>query len=141
MPDHLAVLRPFYLNLILTGRKSIECRLTRTAKPPFGVVAAGERIFLKKTSGPVLAVARAERVIFQRIQTIDDLEQIRTQFSRGIGATDEFWASVEQVRYCSLIFLADVCRLSKPFRISKKDMRGWVLLDGTQLFDWPGLPD
>ena len=141
MPDHLAVLRPEYLELVLRGNKTIECRLTRTAKVPFGVVRQGERIHLKASSGPVLGTARAGRVIFKEIRDGADLAQIRRRYGKRICAADDFWQSADRARYCSLIFLEDVRAIRKSFRIRKRDMRAWVVLDGGQGFDWPGVSD
>ena len=137
MPGHLAILRPFYLNLILSGQKTIECRLTRTSKPPFGVVKKGQRIYLKQSSGPVLGLATAGKVICRRITCPEDLSLIRQDYNQRIMAEDDFWESSHAARYCTLIFLKAVRTLPEPFRISKKDMRAWVLLDGRQGFDLP----
>ena len=132
--DHLAILKRAYLKLILEGEKTIECRLTRTSKPPFGVVKKGQRIYLKGSSGPVRAVARAGKVISRRIDGPKDLAKIRQKYGKGIMAKDDFWQLNCQARYCTLIFLKGVRVLAEPFRISKKDMRGWVVLDGKQSF-------
>ncbi len=138
MADHLAVLKRAYLELILAGRKTIECRLRRRSKPPFGVLEKGQRIYLKESSGPVRGVARAGKVIFRRINGSEDLRRIRQKYGEGIMAKDGFWESNSGAEYCTLIFLEEVRALSKPFRISKNDMRGWVVLDGTEGFDLPG---
>ena len=39
---HLAILKKPYLERILSGRKPIELRLTRTRRAPFGRIAAGD---------------------------------------------------------------------------------------------------
>lgn len=137
MADHLAILKRAYLELILAGEKTIECRLTRTSKPPFEVVKKGQRIYLKESSGLVLGVARAGKVISRRIDGSDELAKIRQEYGQGIMAKDDFWQSSCQASYCTLIFLEGVRVLARPFRISKKDMRGWVVLDGKQGFDFP----
>ncbi len=137
MPGHLAILQPFYLNLILSGQKTIECRLTRTSKPPFGVVKKGQRIYLKQSSGPVRGVCTAGRVICRRIDGSQDLAMIRQEYGERIMAKDDFWESRDAARYCTLIFLKGVRALGEPFRISKNDMRGWVVLDGREGFDFP----
>ena len=137
MPAHLAILRPFYLNLILSGQKTIECRLTRTARPPFRVVKKGQRIYLKQSSGPVRALATAGKIICRRITTPKDLKAIRQKYNQWIIAKDDFWESRNAAGYCTLIFLEDVQPLAQPFRISKNDMRAWVVLDGTEGFDFP----
>ena len=80
MADHLAILKQPYLELILRGEKTIECRLTRTPKPPFGVLQTGQRIYLKQSSGPVRGVATAGKVICRRIDGPEDLKQIRQKY-------------------------------------------------------------
>ena len=137
MPNHLAILKRAYLELILAGEKTIECRLTRTSKPPFAVVKKGQRVYLKESSGLVRGVAKAGKVICRRIDGSDDLAKIQQEYGEGIMAKDDFWQSSCQASYCTLIFLEGVRALARPFRISKKDMRGWVVLDGTQGFDFP----
>ena len=141
MPDHLAILRPFYLNLILSGEKTIECRLTRTSRPPFGVVKKGQRIYLKQSSGPVRGVCIARKVICRRIDGPEELAMIRQKYGEGIIAKDDFWESSDAARYCTLIFVKGVRALGEPFRISKNDMRAWVVLDSKQGFDFPAAKD
>jgi len=137
VPEHLAILQPAYLRLILEGAKIIECRLTQSPKPPFGVIAKGEQIYLKESSGPVRAVAKVAKVICRRINGLKELTAIRQKYGQAIMAQEDFWQSKSNCGYCSLIFLKQVRTLSKPFRISKNDMRAWVVLDGEQGFDWP----
>ena len=137
MANHLAILKRAYLELILSGQKTIECRLTRTPKPPFGVLQTGQRIYLKQSSGPVRGLAKAGKVICRRIDGPEDLNQIRQEYGGGIMAKDDFWQSNCGAEYCTLIFLEEVRALPEPFRISKSDMRAWVVLDGKQGFDWP----
>ena len=53
--SHLVILKKPYLNMILEGKKRIELRLHKTRRPAFGHVFAGDRLFLKASSGPVCA--------------------------------------------------------------------------------------
>ena len=138
MADHLAILKRAYLELILAGKKTIECRLTVMAKPPFGVLKKGQRIYLKESSGPVRGVAKAGKVICRKIEGNKDLARIRRKYGQAIMAKEEFWESRSQARYCTLIFLKGVRELAEPFRISKRDMRAWVVLDSKQGFDFSG---
>ena len=138
MADHLAILKRAYLELILAGEKTIECRLTRTSKPPFAVVKKGQRIYLKESSELVRGVARAGKVISRRIDRPKNLAKIRQEYGERIMAKDDFWQSNCGAGYCTLIFLEEVRALPEPFRISKNDMRAWVVLDGTEGFDFPG---
>lgn len=135
---HLAILKRPYLRLIVEGVKTVECRLTRTPKAPFRCIEKGDKIYLKQSSGPILAVARAQKVVCRQIDGPKEIEAIRKEYGEEIVAQDEFWESCRECRYCTLIFLKNVQALTEPFRIDKRDMRGWVVLDGKQGFSWPG---
>lgn len=136
MADHLAILKAPYLRLIVEGIKTIECRLTRTPKAPFNRINKGDKVYLKKSSGPVLAVAQAGKVISRQINGPEDIKAIRKEYGEEIMAQEEFWESRRACRYCTLIFLKNVQTLAEPFRIDKHDMRGWVVLDGKQGFNF-----
>lgn len=136
MRHHLAILYPTYLHMIRGGVKTIECRLTRVSIPPFGVIEAGDLLWLKESSGPVRLVAEAARV-----QTFDALNQrevarIRRQLNHGIRADPTFWKAKQSARYGTLIWLEDVQPI-EPFRVVKTDRSAWVLLDGPPV---PGQP-
>ena len=137
MPDHLAILKPPYLRLIVEGVKTIECRLTRTPKAPFNRIDKGDKIYLKQSSRLVLAVGQAGKVISQRINGPENIEAIRKEYGEEIMAQEDFWESHKECRYCTLVFLKNVQALAEPFRIDKRDMRAWVVLDGKQRFIWP----
>ena len=59
---HLVVLKRPYLEAILAGTKRIESRFTRTKHYAFGRVLAGDKLFLKVSSGPVCAIATVAAV-------------------------------------------------------------------------------
>ena len=101
------------------------------------MVKKGERIYLKESSGLVRGVAKARKVVYRKINGPEDLRMIRQKYNQRIMGKEIFWESSNRARYCTLIFLEGVRALAEPFRISKKDMRGWVVLDGMQGFDFP----
>ncbi len=51
MNHHLAILKKQYLDAILAGRKTIESRLYQTKQKWLSQVNAGDKIFLKASSG------------------------------------------------------------------------------------------
>jgi len=54
---HLVILKKPYLDAILSGRKRIESRFTRTKRYAFGRVLPGDELFLKVSSEHIGAVA------------------------------------------------------------------------------------
>ena len=136
MRHHLAILYPTYLEMIGKGLKTVECRLTRILVPPYGVIDAGDLLWLKESSGPVRFVAEAGRVQTLHALTEREVARIRRQLNDRIRAEPAFWQAKRSARYGTLIWLEDVQPI-EPFRVVKTDRSPWVLLDGPPT---PGQP-
>jgi ASC-1-like (ASCH) protein len=115
------------LEAILDGSKTIESRFTKTKRPYFGRVLPGDKLFLKESSGPVCAVAKAAAVKNFENLTPKQIIELRQQYNRYIRGSDEHWRSKANCKFCVLVWLKDVKPI-KPVRIGKKDWRAWVVL-------------
>jgi len=62
MRKHLAILKSPYLKAVISGQKTIEARLTKTKRQPFGQIDAGDFVYLKRASGPICATAKVAAV-------------------------------------------------------------------------------
>jgi ASC-1-like (ASCH) protein len=124
---HLVILKKYYLDMILEGRKRIESRLYETKHPAFGRVFAGDKLFLKISSGPVCATAIVEKVKTFENLTPERILDLKRRFNHDIGGGDEHWQSKMDSKYCLLVWLKDV-KTIEPVRIQKKDWRAWVVL-------------
>ena len=124
---HLVILKKSYLDMILEGRKRIELRLYKTRHPAFGRVFAGDKLFLKISSGPVCATATVEAVKNFGNLTPGRILDLKKRYNHDIGGSDEHWQSKMDCKYCVLVWLKDV-KTIEPVRISKKDWRAWVIL-------------
>jgi len=129
MQHHLAILLPRYLEMILSGRKRIECRFGRRPVPPHGAVQENDVIWLKQSSGPVYGVAQAGRVRHYDGLDPATLRRLRREHGPAICAEAGFWRSYRDARYATLIWLKDI-RSLPPFQIDKTDRRAWVILPG-----------
>ena len=127
MTDHLAILKKEYIEAILTGKKSFEARFNKTRKAPFGQVRPGNKIYLKISSGPIIASATAEDIIAYESLCRYQIARIKQEYNDLICGSDEFWNSVENCRYGLLIKLRDI-RSIGPVNIDKTDWRTWVVL-------------
>lgn len=124
---HLVILKKCYLDKILDGSKSIELRLTKTAVPPFGNIAVGDRLFLKESSGPVYAVARVSAFTEFRNLTPAKIARLKAEFNDKILGEDEYWKFKSDSKFAVLVWMKNVRKI-KPVRINKKDWRAWVVL-------------
>ena len=81
MPVHVAILLRPYIKLILSGRKTVESRLTITPRAPFEGIKPGDRIFFKASAGPYMATAVADAVA-----RAAEARRPRTRYVVGRGA-------------------------------------------------------
>lgn len=124
---HLVILKKPYLDAILDGHKQIESRFTKTKRPAFGRVLAGDKLFLKLSSGPVCARAKVTAVKNFENLTPRQINEIKQRYNHYIKGNDEYWHSKMDCRFGFLVWLEDV-RPIEPVRIHKKDWRAWVVL-------------
>lgn len=108
MNTHLAVLHRPYLDRILAGEKTIEMRLTKTRRAPFGRIRCGDTIYFKQASGPIRAVATAGQVRTYTDLTPEQIDNIRAKYDHRITGADDAWRRKRQSRYGTLIWLRDV---------------------------------
>jgi ASC-1-like (ASCH) protein len=124
---HLVILKKPYLDAILSGRKQIESRFTKTRRPAFGRIFPGDKLFLKLSSGPVCGMATVEAVKNFENLTPEQIIAIKQQYNHLVGGADEHWQSKTDCKFGFLVWLKDV-RAIEPVRIHKKDWRAWVVL-------------
>jgi len=121
---HLAVMREPYLSFLIGGSKTIESRFSVNRVDPFGRVHVGDLVLLK--AGPVMGAFIVEQVDFKEIAP-GQLDEVRDQFNDRILADSEFWDAKAGARFASLMKVRSV-RSIPEFAVSKRDMRGWVVL-------------
>ena len=126
MPCHTAILKRHYLNLILSGQKRIECRLTRILCPPYRQIATNETVFLKESSGPVRSEAIVKKVEFFENLSPEKINRIMSKYNDQIMAASDFWESRRHCRYCTLIWLRNI-RAIEPYRIKRRGMQAWLV--------------
>ncbi|HSW44284.1 MAG TPA: ASCH domain-containing protein [Phycisphaerae bacterium] len=136
---HLAIFYRAYLDAVLAGTKTIECRLSRTGNIPHCLVKPGDLLWLKESAGPVRAVATAGVVRGFRDLAPTRIDWLRRRFNAGIGGVAPFWRQHRDARHATLIWLDNVCPLP-PFNVIKRDRRAWVVLAGPPVPGEPILP-
>jgi ASC-1-like (ASCH) protein len=133
MNYHLVILKKPYLDAILAGRKTIESRFYQTKRKWLSQVNAGDRIFLKASSGPVMATATiAELKSFDNL-TAPQITQLRQQYNQKILGDQQYWRGKMNSRFGILVWLKDVCPITPRF-IRKADWRAWVVLTKAENF-------
>jgi len=126
---HVAVLLKPYLDMVLAGSKTVECRLTRQACAPFQAIEPGERIYFKQSAGPYGATAIAEQVLFEENLTISRVRELYRSYNHLIRGEREYWMRKKHSRFCTLIWLADLQTVDAGPEIPNLQGRAWLTLD------------
>jgi ASC-1-like (ASCH) protein len=126
---HIAVLLQQYLDLVLEGSKTVECRLTMQARDPYERIEAGERIYFKQSSGPYRAMATVDHALFERDLTPKRVEAIRRDYNHAICGDKSFWQRKRDSSYCTLIWLRDVMPVDSGPAIRPLQGVAWLCLD------------
>lgn len=126
---HVAVLLKPYMDLILQGKKTVECRLTKDARDPFENIEAGERIYFKLSAGPYAAMAIAEHVMFESNLTPARVNEIRRDYNDLIGGDATYWAWKRDAKYCTLIWLKDVAPIDNGPKIRPLQGVAWLTME------------
>lgn len=104
----MAIVHRVYAELIVRGEKRVECRLTRNRVPPFGCVSVGERVYVKVSSGPVVATGVVSWVEQVEGLTPTLVRRLRGRVGPMVCAPEEFWEARQGCRYCTLVGLDGV---------------------------------
>ena len=124
---HLAIFVEPYLSYVLNGKKTIESRFGIRRHAPYGHVASGDIILLKKSGGPIVGLCKVSDVWFYRLDK-ESWNKLRQDFTIALCAQDpEFWKQRESASFATLMQIGSV-REIRPFLIQKTDRRGWVVL-------------
>jgi hypothetical protein len=123
---HIAVVLEPYAELILRGRKRIECRFSSVRRAPFGYVRRYDKLWFKISSGPLVAVARVQRVLYFHPVTSDAVRAIYSDYGQGICADSKFYRDCRKAQYITLVLFGPVHGI-RPAWPAKSDRRAWVI--------------
>lgn len=115
--NHLIILRPPYLDMILSGAKPVESRLSRRRHPAAGRCAPGDRLYLKRVGGDIEGRARVARIDAYADLTAPELRDLSREWAGRVAAVEpeDWYLRVKRdARHALFFTLADVERLHIP---------------------------
>lgn len=116
--NHLVILRPPYLDMILSGEKTVESRLSRRRHPAATRCHAGDWLYLKRTGGDIEGRARVERIDCYAGLTPERLRELAERWAGRVAASgpDDWYQRIRQdARHALFFTLVDV----EPFALPK----------------------
>jgi ASC-1-like (ASCH) protein len=133
MNYHLVILKKTYIDAIVDGRKTIESRFYQTRHRWLSQINAGDKLFLKASSGPVMATATVADVKHFDNLTARQVAELQKQYNQQICGDEQYWRDKKNSRFGVLVWLKDVKQID-PLSIRKFDWRAWVVLTKTEHF-------
>lgn len=124
---HVAIVLPAYLEAILSGRKTVESRLSRMRCPPFGLIGPGDVVWFRARGGGYGARAVAARVEHHENLTPAGVARLRDRHAEAVAADDAYWHAKASARYATFIYLSCVEAATQGPRTPPAWGRGWLL--------------
>jgi hypothetical protein len=115
--NHLVILRPPYLDMILSGEKTVESRLSKRRHPAATRCAPGDILYLKRTGGDIEGRARVARVDAYQDLDAAGLRALAAEWAGRVAAAapDDWYQQMKRdARHALFITLTDVERVSIP---------------------------
>ena len=128
MAKHLAILNSEAVEDIFSGKKKIEGRFSKIKIPPFGKVAKGDFILMKLPGDKIVGQFVVDRVISFDHPTRVEIEEIKSKYGVALALPTSFWLEHEKINYVTLMFIKTVNKFIIEPKITKKDLRPWVVL-------------
>jgi hypothetical protein len=123
---HLAVFVEPFLRFVLDGTKKVESRFSVYRQPPYGTVNSSDVLLVKRSSGPVVAIAEISEVWYYELDRVA-WDTIRTKFGRLLRINDaDFWDRKARSCFATLMRLEHVEAIA-PVPCGKRDRRAWVV--------------
>lgn len=130
--SHLMIVHPRYAPDLISGQKSVESRLGKDRRTPFGRVNPGDLVYIKATGGPVFAAATVERVDEFEDLSSEDIEHLRTNYEDRIRGGEAYWASKADAKFATLVWLGSVRPIADascvPAELLKPSRNAWRTL-------------
>lgn len=127
---HVVLLRRAYLDLVLSGHKRTEARLSSHRIVPFGRVSPGDVLWFRAVGGGYEARGVARLVHSFEALRPADIRRLRCRFAPSVTAPAEFWQARRQARYATFIEFDRVEPVAVGPVLDKRpgDRRAWIVL-------------
>ncbi len=127
---HLGVFSEPCLRYMLEGKKTIESRISKKKIAPYQKITKDDIVVVKKSGGGVVAYFTIKEVKFIDLNEIS-INDIKNKYSNDLCVSEEFWERKKDSSYATLMFIDRLVKL-EPFKIDKKGMQTWIVLDNKE---------
>jgi predicted transcriptional regulator len=130
MAKHLAIFNDHLAEAVIEGKKSVDFRFAQKQIAPYLKVKKTDQVLIKNVSEPVIGLVEVDNVLYFDGLNLKNLNEIKRNYLNLAGIDEkEFDALSSGASYLSVIFLKRPKRFIAPFKIEKRDRRGWLVIE------------
>lgn len=135
MRRHLAIFSKSGIQALFDGHKTIEGRFSHDKIPPYGQIDTDDLVYVKPSGQEIVGQFKVAKVISYAGMDTADLIEIQNKYGSQLsfGTEEEdnkYFRTHHNARYSTLIFIKELERfLTPPVKITKKDLRGWMVIE------------
>lgn len=127
--SHLAILSPLMALALLSGRKRVESRLSRTRRAPYDIANAGDMVWLKCVGGPIVGRGSIARVEYFSELTPREIRALEKRYAALVMASHDYWNARRACRYAAFIWLERVRAVRHAPSTPRQFGAGWVVME------------
>lgn len=110
---HVAIVHRSLVPELLSGRKSVESRLSTRRIAPFGAVSAGDHVYFKVSGGPFFASALVEHVEEYTSLTPKRVRLLARLYRDEVRATPAYWRAKQGARFGTFMLLSMITPITE----------------------------
>lgn len=127
---HLGVFSEPCLTYMLEGKKTIESRISKKRIAPYDKINKDDIVIVKKSGGGVVAYFTIKEIKFINLNEVS-INEIKDKYNDELCVSEEFWEQKKESSYATLMFIDRLVKL-EPFKVNKRGMQTWVVLDNKE---------
>ncbi|MCL2301582.1 MAG: hypothetical protein FWC27_15685 [Firmicutes bacterium] len=123
--EHLAIMDKETIEKIMNGEKLIESRFSKHMITPFRRVSVGDTVYLKVSSGDILATFEVGKVIYLEGLTREKINDVSLRYGNLINAPIGYFDRKMGSSFGTLMYVKNP-KWILPTKISKKGRAAFV---------------
>lgn len=117
--NHIAVMDKLTIDMILSGKKTIESRFSKKKITPYQKVKENEIVYLKETGGKIIGLFIIEKVLFFNLSEVK-IQELKKKYNKYILAPNSYWDIKKDANYGTLMYIKNPKRIGS-ITIQKKN--------------------
>jgi hypothetical protein len=126
----VAIIDAIAAGQLLSGRKRIESRLSRSRRLPFGRIDVGDAVHFKLSGGSVIGTAHVKHVRHFDCLTPQRVHALQRQYNQAICAPPAYWRARRHCRYAVLIWVDQLASPPPALHVPRQFGGAWLELPG-----------